>query len=326
MTTPSASSAALSPPAAVWTAMTWARLAVIAALFGAFYAPTIERELVARWISDGNWSHGWLIPPFSLYLLYCRRDELKKAVASPGWMGAALVIASLALYFYSSWIVPRAYPRAVSTIGTILGLTWLLGGRSILRVAWFPILFLLLAIPLPDRIYVQLTMPLRAFASWAAAAIMPWFASGLFAEAQSVVIDYVMPGSPPAQLNVEEACSGMRLMMAFVTLGVAMAYLGDRPAWQRLIMVASCVPIAVICNTIRVVTTGLLIIHGLPEYARGTPHEMLGIAILGLALGMYWLLGFIMNNLFEPIPQEDSLPPDEPIAESSVARSGRTNS
>ena len=70
------------------------------------------------------------------------------------------------------------------------------------------------------------------------------------------MIDYLGPGGLSGQLNVEEACSGMRLMMAFVTLGVAMAYLGDRPAWQRVIMVIFCVSIAVLCNTIRVTTTG----------------------------------------------------------------------
>ena len=104
---------------------------------------------------------------------------------------------------------------------------------------------------------------------------MPWFAKGLYTEAQAVVIDYVMPGRPPGQLNVEEACSGMRLMMAFVTLGVAMAYLRDRPAWQRIVMVLSCVPIAVFCNSIRVTTTGLLHVHGRQELAAGTAHQLL---------------------------------------------------
>ena len=127
---------------------------------------------------------------------------------------------------------------------------------------------------------------------------MPWFASGLYAEAQAVVIDYVMPGGARGQLNVEEACSGMRLMMAFVTLGVAMAYLGDRPAWQRLVMVAACLPIAVFCNAVRVTTTGLFFIYGHEELARGTPHQLLGFVMLAVALGLFSLLGYVLSRLF----------------------------
>ena len=189
-------------------------------------------------------------------------------------------------------------PQAVSVVGAIVGVTVLMGGWSIIRVAWFPIGFLVLGIPLPEALYVQLTLPLREFAATVAATVMPWFAKGLYTEAQAVVIDYVMPGRPPGQLNIEEACSGMRLMMAFVTLGVAMAYLRDRPAWQRIVMVLSCIPIAVLCNSIRVTTTGLLYVYGRQQLASGTAHQLLGILMLLIALGLYALIGYILNHLF----------------------------
>lgn len=274
------------------------RLAVIGLLLFLVYRETVQHELVARWIHDANWSHGWLIPAFSLYLLYTRRAELLRSRPETCWWGAVILLFSLVMFFHSIWVVPRSYPRAISLVGSIFGVTLLLGGWSVMRTAWFPILFLGFAVPLPERWYVALTLPLRAFASRAAAVIMPWFMPGLFCEAQTVVIDYSVPGLPPGQLNVEEACSGMRTLMAFVTLSVAMAYLGDRPLWQRLVVVASCLPIALLCNTVRVVVTGLLHIKGHTDLARGTPHEMLGIATLGLGLGLFWLLGFTMRHLF----------------------------
>ncbi len=86
--------------------------------------------------------------------------------------------------------------------------------------------------------------------------------------------------------------------MAFVTLGVAMAYLGDRPTWQRLVMVFACVPIAIFCNTIRVTTTGLFFVYGHEDLARGTPHQLLGFAMLALALGSFSLLGYVLSHLF----------------------------
>lgn len=283
---------------------TCVRLAIVSALICFVYWGPIRWLLVARWIEDGNWSHGWLIPLFSLYFVYTKAPQLFATTPRPSYVGAVVLALSLAVYFTFSWVVPMGYLQAVSIVGTIFGVTLLLGGWVIVRIVWFPIVFLLLAVPLPHRVYVELTRPLREWASTAAAAIMPLFVTGLHTEAQAVVIDYLAPGGLSGQLNVEEACSGMRLMMAFVTLGVAMAYLGDRPAWQRVIMVVFCIPIAVFCNTIRVTMTGLFLITGRTYLAQGTPHQLLGIAMLVLALGMFALVGYVLANLFVEVTDD----------------------
>lgn len=277
---------------------TCVQIGILALLMLAVYWGTIRSQMVGRWLHDANWSHGWLIPVFSLYFLFTQRERLARCQPKPNYLGAVILALSLAMYFISGWMLRMSYPQAVSIVGAIFGVTLLMGGWSIIRVAWFPIGFLVLGIPLPEALYVQLTFPLREFASTVAATVMPWFAKGLYTEAQAVVIDYVMPGRPPGQLNIEEACSGMRLMMAFVTLGVAMAYLRDRPAWQRIVMVLSCIPIAVLCNSIRVTTTGLLYVYGRQQLASGTAHQLLGILMLLIALGLYALIGYILNHLF----------------------------
>ena len=281
------------------------RIAVVAGLFLLAYWGVIRNILAARWLRDGNWSHGWLIPLFSLYFLSTRRQELSRIQTKPSYFGAGVLAAALASYFYSAWFLRMAYPQALSIVVALLGVTLLLGGWHVLRVALFPILFLLLAVPLPHSIYVDLTMPLRQWASEGASALMPLFAPGLHTEAQAVVIDYVLPGVSQGSLNIEEACSGMRLMMAFVTLGVAMAYLGERPLWHRLLMVASCVPIAVLCNTIRVTVTGLLHVYGRPDLSRGTPHQLMGIASLAIAMGLFSLIGYVLGHLFVEEPEEE---------------------
>ena len=285
------------------------RMAIVAALFLGAYWSVIQVHLVSRWVNEANWSHGWLIPAFSFYFLWTRRDELRHARPAPNYLGALILALSLALYFVSAWRLRMAYPQAVSIVGAIFGLTLLLGGWSVMRVAWFPILFLLLAIPLPQRAFVSVTLPLREFASTVAAAAMPLFAPALHTEAQAVVIDYSMPGSPPGQLNVEEACSGMRSLMAFVTLGVAVAYVHERPAWQRVIMVLSCVPIAVFCNAVRVTVTGLLYVFDHRDLAQGTPHAMLGVALFAVALGFYSLTGYLLNHLFVEVTDAGGIEP-----------------
>jgi len=284
------------------------RMVILAALVLFIYWEPIRHTLISRWITDGNWSHGWLIPAFSAYFLFTRREELLRCVPSPNYLGAVVLALSLAGFFWSAWWARMAYPQALTLISTLLGLVLLLGGWSVLRVVWFPIAFLLLAVPLPHSYYFQLTTPLRELASTVSAAVLPVLIPGLHSEAQAVVIDYIRPGYPPGQLNVEEACSGMRLLMAFVTLGIAMAYLGERPAWQRLVMVVSCLPIALFCNVIRVTTTGYLTIMGRTDLAQGTAHQLLGIAMLLIALGLYSLLGYVLDNLFVEGP--DGKEPD----------------
>jgi exosortase len=277
--------------------------AIMALLIVAIYWTTIRIVLVGRWINDGNWSHGWLIPLFSAYFLYLRRDELKRVSARPTMLGALVLAVSLGAFFWFAWVQPFAYLQALTILGTIFGSVLLLAGWPIVRIVWFPIFFLFLAIPLPQQQYFELTFPLRAWASTASAALLPLLIPGLHTEAQAVVIDYVSLNGTSGQLNVEEACSGMRLMMAFVTLGLAMAYLGERPLWQRLIMVASCIPIAVFCNTIRVTLTGYLTITGREDLAQGTPHQLLGIAMLLLALGLFAAIGYALDHLFVEVEE-----------------------
>jgi len=90
----------------------------------------------------------------------------------------------------------------------------------------------------------------------------------------------------------------MRLLLAFMALGVAMAYLHERPLWQRLVLVVSTVPIAILCNIIRVTITGFIYILIHPKYAQGVYHDMLGMAMLPLAFGLYGFLAWFMSNLF----------------------------
>ena len=281
----------VSPPQAV-------RIAIVALLLVVLFFGPIWHGMVSRWISDGDWSHGLLIPLLSLYFLYLHRDELARAEPRGNYLGALIIAVAVAGYFFSAWWARMGYPQALSVVVAIFGVTLLMGGWPIMRIAWFPIAYLFLAVPIPDRLYTALTMPLRRLASTVSAAVMPYFADGLHTEAQAVVIDYVIPGRPPGTLNVEEACSGMRSLMAFITIGVAMAYLVERPTWQRVVLLVATVPIAVFCNTVRVTITGLLHVHGYPELARGTAHSLLGVAMFVLALGLYWVVGFVLSRLF----------------------------
>lgn len=282
-----------------------ARIAVLGTLLVIVFWGPLSLTVIHRWKNDADWSHGWLVPLFSLYFLHAHSAQLASAVRRINYAGLLVVLGALGVYFWTLWITPVSYLRPLCFVATIFGLTLFLGGWQVLRITWLPIAFLILAIPLPGGLYVDLTMPLQKIASVVSAALLSVIPD-LQIDVSGVVIDYNYLGVRD-HLNVEQACSGMRLTMTFVTLGVAVAYLGGRPFWQRLVMVAACVPIAVFCNVIRVTVTCLLHVFKdrpigqtlhFESLSRGTPHLMLGIAMLFVATGLFALVGWVLSNLF----------------------------
>jgi exosortase len=186
----------------------------------------------------------------------------------------------------------------MSVIAALGAVVLFLGGWRLIKYTWLPIAFLVFAVPLPLRYYIKLTMPMRHLAAKVAAVLLN-LVSQMEATASGVVIDVIYKGQrlePP--LNVAEACSGMRLLMAFLALGVAMAYLHYRPIWQRVVLLATTIPIAIFCNIIRVTVTGFIYVLIHPKYTQGIYHDVLGLGMLPLAFGLYGFLAWFMSSLF----------------------------
>lgn len=254
--------------------------------------------IVHRWLTDGNWSHGFLIPLFSLYFINQHRDEILRLEAKPNYLGLFFLVCGIVFYPLNVVYLRYGYLSPLDMIATLGAVVLFLGGWQLVKYMWLPVGFLVFAVPLPARYYVSLTMPMRHLAANVAAVLLS-LVRGLEATAHGVVIDVFYNGhrlDPP--LNVAEACSGMRLLTAFLALGVAMAYLHYRPMWQRLVLLASTVPIAILCNIVRVTATGFIYILADPKYAQGIYHNLLGLAMLPLAFGMYGFLAWFMSSLF----------------------------
>jgi len=280
----------------------WIKIVILAVLLGWLYENQLYR-IVHRWINDPNWSHGFLIPLFSLYFLHQRRETLAKTPRRTNWLGLVIILVCIGGCLYSIYPLKMGYPQILAVLGTIFGVIWFCCGWRVIVVAWLPILYLFFALPLPQRLYEQLTIPLRKMASGIAAVVLNVIPN-LHAEARGVIIDGFYNGQP-FQLSVAEACAGMRLMMAFVALGVAMAYLSDRPYWHRVILLLATVPIAIFCNFIRVTTTGLLYVMVDPTFATGRFHSTLGLCMLPIAFLLYWLIAILLNSFYieEPIAE-----------------------
>ena len=288
------------------------------AITGSLYVLLFQEEilrLVDRW-SSAKESHGLLIPGFSLYFLYQDRHRLRAALRKPTYLGLVIILASLVGYLASVY-VGMFYPRQVMMITMLVGIVLLLGGWRVLRYAWLPIIFLLFAMPLPARMYYEISKPLRELASLVAAVILNGMPN-VTAEAAGVLIHGTHIGET-FSLNVAEACSGMRLLQAFFALGVAMAYLEARPAAHRIVLLCSTIPIAVFCNMLRVLLTGLIHVYVGPEFATGMLHTILGMLMLVVAFALYGLLAWLMNRLFV---DEEQGSPDGVLIVGAEAKGG----
>ena len=271
-------------------------------IIGCFFYYLFYRDIssiVYSWITDSSWSHGFLIPLFSLYFINQHKKEIINLQTKPNYLGLLFLVISIFIYIFnivspSGW----AYFRSLSIIMGIGAIVLLMGGWQMIRYTWLPISFLIFAVPLPGRFYRGVTIPMRQLAASIAAALLN-FVSEMEATARGVVIDVVYKGNQlEPSLDVAEACSGMRLLMAFLALGVAMAYLNYRPAWQRIILLISTIPIAIFCNIIRVTVTGFIYVLIDPKYTQGIYHDMLGMAMLPLAFSIYGFLAWFMSSLF----------------------------
>ena len=276
---------------------TYIKIFVIAGLF--FYLFHIEiYRIVYRWVTDSSWSHGFLIPFFSLYFLNQRKEQILNFQTRPNYLGLFFLICCIIAYPFIIFQLKVAYFQSLIIIPALGAVVLFLGGWRLVKYTWLAVLYLYFAVPLPERFYRELTIPMRMLAARAASALLNSL-EGVEATANGVIIDVVLNGERiEPSIDVAEACSGMRLLMTFLALGVAMAYLHYRPFWQRIILLLSTIPIAILCNVVRVTVTGFIYIFVSPKYTQGIYHDALGMGMLPLAFGLYGLLACLMSRLF----------------------------
>jgi exosortase len=258
------------------------------------YWPTLL-GLAHIWATDPQYSHGMLVPLIALVLLWRRRDRLASISLRPCWYGApflavAAVMQATGAYYYSPWL------EQMSLLVALGGLCLSLGSWALVRAVAPAGAFLLFMVPLPGRFEKILAGPLQQISTLASTNALQTF--GFFAQSEGNVIilsDY--------ELGIVEACSGLRMLMVFLTISTAVALLVRRPLSQRLLIVASSVPIAVLCNVLRITTTGVMHETVGHELANQVYHGVAGWLMAPMALAFLGLELLIFRRLF--IPADD---------------------
>lgn len=256
-------------------------------------------KIVHNWEHTPVYSHGYLIPVFAIGLLWYRRERIQFREWSPSWWGLVLLGLGIALRlagarYYMEWF------DFVSILPMLAGMCLLIGGTHALRWAAPAILFLIFMLPLPYRIEIGLRTPLQKVGTIASCYLLQTLGFPAYAEGNQI------HGITEQPLGVEEACSGLGMMMVFFALTAAVVYVvSNRPLWERALVVLSAAPIAVISNVLRISATGLLYAWGYDRAAEILHEQLSAFLMMPVALGLLWLELWFFSRI---MVEEDSQP------------------
>jgi exosortase len=252
------------------------------------YWPTLA-EIADRWVNDSRYSHGYFVPVFAAYQLWARRDYLTGKMATPSIWGIAFLLLGLAAHlvgarYYFDWLC------AASLLPTLMGLCLGLGGWTALAWAGPAIAFLGFMLPLPFRVEVALAHPLQRFATLASTFTLQTIGLPAVAEGNIIIMEQ-------APIGVEEACNGLGMLMTFFALATGLAMVLERPLLDKILLVLSAVPVALLANVARITVTGLLSETVSPEAASTFFHALAGWFMMPLAMGLLWLELLLFSRL-----------------------------
>jgi exosortase len=252
-------------------------------LVGIVFWPTAI-ELLRYWTNDDNYSHGFLVPVVSLFFAVTAsrqagtlvRTRLPRRSVRVGMLSLVLgMIVHAVAAFVNFPLLDVA-----GLVLTLRGVLYLLGGRKVWRANAFSVWFLLFMAPLPLTWYQALSRTLQNVATHISA-------SGLTLVGVPVLVEGQLLHVPGYTLEVAEACSGMRQVMAFLALSVIVAKMSGGRGWSRWVLVLLAMPIAVAANCLRIVITGVLIRVGGVGWVTGAWHTAEGLVTLMLGLLLF---------------------------------------
>lgn len=271
--------------------------AITSALAFVVFGPVLY-YMFQHWGAVEDYSHGFLVGPLAIYFAWERRGDLRRAPIRPSWWGLLpLTLGLLALMTGRLGVELTA--MRVAFVLTIIGLQLLLLGRDVFKILAFPLLFLFLMVPLPQSLVNVVAFPLQLIASDFAVGSLHLFGVPALREGNIIHL-------ANTQLLVAEACAGLRSLMALGTLAVVFAYFFRKNLLERIFIVVSAIPIAILVNAFRVALTGHLAHRFGAGVAEGVIHQTEGFFTFALAFGLLlleaWLLSMFWPRHWRKFP------------------------
>lgn len=245
-------------------------------------------SMVGEWYTDENYSHGFLIPLISGYLLWQRKDELAKARVSPANTGVLIAALGLAMFLVGN-IAGENFTMRSSLLVVVAGAIIFAYGYGFFGAMLFPYMYLFFMLPLPFILYDAVAFPLKLMVTKYSVIALKLIGIPVLQEGNIIELTNIT-------LEVADACSGIRSIVSLLALSTAFAFFTQSRFHKRFILVALAIPIAIIANSIRVIGTGILASRYGSVAAEGFFHEFAGLVIFGIAIVMLVVAAVILRK------------------------------
>ena len=261
------------------------------------YWPIIT-DLFKEWQRNDDYSAGQLVPLIALFFVWHERKKLRSCSLSPCWFWgiALLVLAQTARIFGLLFMYESA--ERYSLVLTIAALTLVVAGRQVFKRVFWILLLLFLMVPLPGRIHNLISGPLQKIATTGSVFLLEAFGTNVTQQGNVVTLNGL------TTMAVEEACSGLRMLTAFIIVAAFIAYMIKRSRLQKSVLLLSSIPVAVMCNIFRLCVTAVLFMLVSTEAAEKFFHDFAGIVMMPAAVllmfGELWIMKILVAS--EPIP------------------------
>jgi exosortase len=244
------------------------------------------------------YSHGYIVPLFAGFLFWVRRRPLTVVEPAERWIGLGILLISLAVRLGASFYDANPFDR-LSYLGALLGVCQMVGGTSMLKWAGPAVGFLVFMYPLPSVLEHSVLLFLQKLAAIASTWVLQLLGAPALRDGNRIMIDQL-------PLEVADACSGLRMSTIFGAMSVAMAILINRPWWDRVTILLSAIPIALVTNIIRITLTALLFM-AFPdsELVHQLVHDWAGLAMMPIAMGLLWIELQLLEQITVPIESDD---------------------
>jgi len=263
----------------------WIKPAVYIVLLGGVYFSTLRWLITTDW-SREDYSYSYLIPLIVLYLIWDKKDRLMEIPAESTWKGFLLFAIGLA-FFWLGELAGEFLTLYFSLWLVLIGLCWMHLGWKKLKVISFALVMILPMFPLPHFLYDKVSFTLKLISSQLGVAMMQAYGMSAYREGNVIDLGFT-------QLQVVDACSGLRFLIPLIVLSVLLAYFFRAALWKKAFLVCSSIPLAIVTNSLRIALTGILYEIWGPKVAEGFFHGFSGwfifMSSLVVLLAEMWIL------------------------------------
>jgi len=290
-------------------------------LMGIYYS-TFSWLLTKDWTRE-DYSYGWLIPVVVLYILWDQRKRLQNILSNASWVGVFVLFMGLVVYFTGE-LSGEFFALYFSFWVVVLGLCWMHLGWKKLKSILFALIIMLAMFPLPHFINNKLTFQLKLVSSQLGVYLMRLYGMSAYREGNVIDLGFT-------QLQVVDACSGLRYFFPLIIVGLLLAYFYRAAFWKRAVIVISTVPLSIISNSIRIAVTGILYELWGAKVAEGFFHGFSGWFLFMFTLAVLLIEMKLLTLIWKEstagkTSKGETLSSEEPTASSGQAEQGDSTS